>query len=390
MGYLLSIVVPTKDRYPYLKQLISLVKSFKSDDIELVIQDNTADNAEFLDFLTTQNYEHLKYFHKNEPVSVSDNSTFAILNSTGEYVCFIGDDDGVTHFIVDAVKWMKENNINILKSAFSIHKWPSFNSSKYYPISGTAIFNDYTMTYRIVDNKECLVRLLTAGINTLEYMPKLYNGITKRSSLEKIYQKCGTYFPGPSPDMANAVALAIEENSYAFVDAPIIIGGHSGHLGGNASRYKNKCGPLEEQPFIDREYIDNWNQRIPKVWAATTIWPASAITALEAYGATEYLNMVNYEEILRRFIVANPDKKEMAYALSSNPTKLQKSGGSGRLIHVIKGCYNVFKFIVFNIYDGMKVHKNVKNIAEAEKIFTIKISEFKLVKNEKSNNIRNV
>ena len=49
MGYLLSIVVPTKNRYYYLKSLIKLVQSFNSNEIELVVQDNTENNSEILE-----------------------------------------------------------------------------------------------------------------------------------------------------------------------------------------------------------------------------------------------------------------------------------------------------------------------------------------------------
>lgn len=378
MTYLLSIVVPTKDRYPYLFQLIELIHGFNSNDIELVIQDNTADNKAVLKYLSNHDYEHLKYFHTKEPISVSDNSTRAILNSTGEYICFIGDDDGVTHFIVDAVKWMKANNITTLKSIGAIHKWPSYISTSYYKVAGSAIFNDFGMTYKIVNAKECLFKLLKTGICTLDYMPKTYNGITKRTSLDRIYKKCGTFYPGPSPDMANAVSLALEDDYYAFVDAPIIIGGHSCNLGGNASRYKHQCGPLEEQPFIDKKYIDFWNPKIPKVWSPTTIWPASAITALQEYEAKEYLNIVDYEEILKKFIVANPDKSEMAYRLSSDSKKLKMASNLSRLKRLIKGCFNIFIFIAFRKYDNKTVHMNVNNIKEAEAIITAKIDKFEL------------
>lgn len=378
MSYLLSIVVPTKDRYPYLVQLIELIKSFGSDDIELIIQDNSADNSYILEYMENYKYKHLKYFHIKEQISISDNSTKAILNSSGEYVCFIGDDDGVTRYIVDAVKWMKNNNVTTLKSVGAILKWPSYISTSYYNVSGTAIFNDFSMTYKIVNAKECLRKLLTTGISTLDYMPKTYNGITKRTTLEKIYKKCGTFFPGPSPDMANAVSLALEDDFYAFVDAPVIIGGHSGHLGGNASRYKRQCGPLEEQPFISRDYIDNWNERIPKVWSPTTIWPASAITALQAYGSSEYLDIVDYEEILKKFIVANPDKCNMALALSKNPKVLLKTSRISKFKRIVRGCFNVLVFFVLNKYDGKKVHRGISNIEDAEKLMTSKILNFEL------------
>ena len=221
MDYLLSIVVPTKDRYFYLKYLIELIKGFKSEEIELVIQDNTYDNTEILEYLKELNFSHLKYYHTKEQISVSENSTKAILNSTGEYVCFIGDDDGVTRHIVDCVKWMKKNNFSILKSSLAIFKWPSFRSQKNYNVSSSVLFNSYKCFYRKVDCKESLENLLSSGIDTLVYMPKVYNGIVKKSLLDRVFTICGTYFPGPSPDMANAVALALLEDFYVFVDYPI-------------------------------------------------------------------------------------------------------------------------------------------------------------------------
>ena len=102
---LLSLVIPTKDRYYYLKYLIMLVDSFNFDDFEMVIQDNTCDNLEILKFLEGYQYSFVKYYHTKEQLSVKENSDLAILHSSGEYVCFIGDDDGITRYIVDCVKW---------------------------------------------------------------------------------------------------------------------------------------------------------------------------------------------------------------------------------------------------------------------------------------------
>ena len=153
----------------------------------------------------------------------------AILHSTGEYVCLIGDDDGITRYAIDATRWMKEKGYGILKSSFSILKWPSYHSPKHYDVSGCVLFNDCTCSYTLRDCKESLSRLLETGIDNLASMPKVYNGIVRRDILYRIYNKCNTFFPGPSPDMANAVALAVLEDSFVYVDFPIIIGGHSGH-----------------------------------------------------------------------------------------------------------------------------------------------------------------
>ena len=63
---LLSVVVPTKNRYIYLKELVKLVNSFNDADLELVIQDNSDCNEEILDFLLTIKNENIRYFYSSE------------------------------------------------------------------------------------------------------------------------------------------------------------------------------------------------------------------------------------------------------------------------------------------------------------------------------------
>lgn len=121
---LLSIVVPTKNRYYYLKYLIQLIENLHSDEIEMVIQDNSDDNSDFLDYLKVNNFDFIRYDYTKGQIPMSDNADKAVLNSTGEYICFVGDDDGVTNYIIDGVHWMKENGIEVVKSASLNYFWP--------------------------------------------------------------------------------------------------------------------------------------------------------------------------------------------------------------------------------------------------------------------------
>lgn len=113
---LLSIVVPTKNRYLYLKYLIQLVDNLHTDEVELVIQDNSDDNSEFLDYLNEKNYSFIRYSYIKGQIPMSENSDRAILNSKGEYVCFLGDDDGFTKFLIEGVRWMKTEGIDAVPS----------------------------------------------------------------------------------------------------------------------------------------------------------------------------------------------------------------------------------------------------------------------------------
>lgn len=373
---LLSIAVPTKNRYNYLKYLIKVVDSFATDEVELVIQDNSDDNKEIQQYLDENKYRFVRYFYNQGVISMTGNCDLAVHNCTGEYICLIGDDDGVTRYILDCVRWMKEHDYKILKSSYSIYKWPSYKSPKYYNIASTALCSKYTMKYRIVSCKDSLIKLLRSGISTLEYMPKLYNGIVRRDVLERIYKRCGSYSPGPSPDMANAVSVALEEDNYVYIDAPIIIGGHSSHLGGDANKYKNQISRLEEQKIIDPKEVEQWDLRIPKIWSAIAVWSESALTALKAYNATEYINKLDFENVYKVFVYEHPTIKEMAYELSSNRKKLRIKCILYKIYRLTRGFFNVVKYKLFDIQMGLKVHYGVNDIYQAEKVFSSYVKDF--------------
>ena len=111
--YLLSIDIPTKNRYPYLIKLLKLIESFSFKEVEVVIQDNNENNKQILDYFEEMGGKpsYVTYVWQKDPIPISLNSDYAILNSHGEYVSFIGDDDGVSKYIVDCCKWMKNNDI---------------------------------------------------------------------------------------------------------------------------------------------------------------------------------------------------------------------------------------------------------------------------------------
>ena len=101
---LLSIIIPTKDRYHYLRECITTILAVDSDDFELVIQDNTPNNVEILPFIQEIKDDRLKYYYDSKHASEVENVNRAIIHSNGRYVCFIGDDDSITTSLVDAVR----------------------------------------------------------------------------------------------------------------------------------------------------------------------------------------------------------------------------------------------------------------------------------------------
>lgn len=396
MTPLLSIVVPTKDRYEYLKPLISLIKGFNSDEIELVIQDNTFDNKEIIGYIQKLNYPLLKYFHIRDQISVAKNSDMAILNSTGKYVCFIGDDDGVCAHIVSAVKWMEKKGIDVLKTTLNTYKWPSFNFSKMADFSATLMLSFYDKKCKKINPIEQLKKTLRDGGNSrhgITNLPKVYHGIAKRTTLDKIYAIGGTFFPGPSPDMANSVAMSFVTENFVFLNFPIIIPGNSNRTGGDSKKYKGQCAPISEIPFLSANTEKNWESFIPKVWSSETIMPESACKSLQYMGREEYIKKYfNKEKMLAHFIIGHFDLKKIAYEKSSNKIVLNIYLFYYFLNKISQAIYSKTIYSLFSVlYSGnsngrgflnmnnyFKVTRNLQSINEANRYILEKEPTFEI------------
>lgn len=354
---LLSIVIPTKDRYPYLKKLLELIISFESDDIEVIIQDNTAENSEILDFLKCQSNEHIKYFHTKTQIPISLNSDLAIKNSTGKFVSFIGDDDGVCKSILPCVHWMQENNIEVVVPSMINYNWPdSYTANKLLDEKGLLTYTPFSGRITMADPEKKLYELMQRGFTYRGELPLVYHGIVKRETLDKIFNIGGTYFPGNSPDIANGVSLSLVAKSYAQVDMPIIISGASAHHGGGVRKMKNRAARIEDIPFLLTNASENWDIRVPKVWSGVTVWADSALSALKYMGRDDLTKEVNYEYLYEKFITFSFGLRRLAYCLSSNKLKLFFKS----TLSIITRYYNALKRVVY-------IQLNIKN-KETERI----------------------
>ncbi len=366
MGYLLSIVVPTKDRYYYLKHLVELIKGFKSDEIEVVIQDNTANNFEILEYINKLDYPHLKYFYTKEQIPIYQNCDNAILNSTGEYVCFIGDDDGVTKHIIECTKWMKRNNVEVVMPAKVFYSWPdsSGNYKKGLNLAGIVKHKRFSGRIEKRNSDEVLSERIKHGFVSRGELPLLYHGIVKRTTLDRIYTKCGSFFPGPSPDIANGVALALVTESFYSVDYPIAFSGASKHHGGGIKKMKNRANDIDNIPFLPPNAKRDWEKKIPLIWTGETVWCESAVKALRKMGRDDLVSNVNYEYLYAWFSSFHYPLRDMAYKLSNNKMKLFINSNIG----VIKRYFNAFYRMMrlrLNINSETIIHSGCQNITEA-------------------------
>ena len=107
----LSIVVPTKNRHFYLEFLVNYFKSINSNEIELIIYDNSSIDLrkKFISFLSSIKDERIKYFQDNKELSQTENCDLAVSKACGEYISLLGDDDIFSkHILTYIEQWIKD------------------------------------------------------------------------------------------------------------------------------------------------------------------------------------------------------------------------------------------------------------------------------------------
>lgn len=311
---LLSIIIPTKNRYECLIPVVTaLLKHIKSEDIELVIQDNSDDNQEGFLFFETLQDKRVKYFYHQESLSIQENTIFAIDNARGKYLIFIGDDDLVSPNIYDVVEFLNKKNIDCLVFNSAYYWWNtvSFEKENHFHRKN-ALWLPINQSQELVERsaQDELEIMLQSGAGIFLRLPKFYHGIVRRDILDQIKVKTGTYLPGSSPDIAFSTALSLVLDKYYFVNFPLSVFGASKNSGGGMTARKQHYGKIEDQKFLPKNIIENWNKYIPKIWSEKTIYAQTVTEVLKIFKSNKQFNyitfygtMLAYEPYLIKFLI---------------------------------------------------------------------------------------
>lgn len=372
---LLSIVVPTKNRYQYLTYFLKQFIDIKEQNVELIIQDNSDDNRFILDELKNYEDNRIRYFHIFENLSVSDNCSEGIKNSRGKYVTLMGDDDCMTSEIMNIMDYINNNDIESVIFSKGSYKWPDTNVEKYkYRITEikkpTLFIKKPKNKIRKLNARKELIKVLKAGGTNLGNLPQVYHGVCKRTVMDKVFEITGTFFPGSSPDMASSVSLALVVNSHVKIEMPFLFSGQGHKSGGGQAIRKEHKGELNNIDFLPKNILSNWNAKIPKVWTVTTIYADSIFNSLKYMNKANYMNYFNYLKSYCEFEDLNIEYKHMISGILDNKlsTKIRY-----KLVKVLFSIKKSIKYVKMYINRNLKIgneviKNNIPDSYEANKI----------------------
>jgi glycosyltransferase involved in cell wall biosynthesis len=379
---LLSIVIATKNRQKYLVSAVESILSINDDRIQVVVQDNSdlKDLEEKLSKFITDS--RLVYRYTPPPFSSIDNFNASVELSTGEYICLIGDDDGINPELIKVAEWAQKNNVDSVVGSLSAnYRWegsgaPDTLFTKM--TGGTLTMTHFDGKVKVVDIEQSLLQLMHNGCtNYLDYsLPKLYHGIVRRKCMEEIKNKIGdTFIKGLSPDIYSAIALSCVVNKLVTVDYPITIPGVCGQSTSiTEGQLKTHSKKLEDAPhFRDRGPYD-WSQQVPRIYCVQTIWGDSGFAALRDMGRTDliakfnrfrlYANIISADSTLKSEV--NMHMKSVQKQFQSNDIKdfmlLQYASLTGPFKNfILKRVLGRLKIIL-----GLRPLKNLEDLADMQ------------------------
>lgn len=318
---LLSIVIATRNRQKYAHAAVVSILSSPDTRLELIIQDNS-DNQTLA--ATLQAYfgdSRLKYRYTPPPLSAVGNFNKAIELSSGEYVCMIGDDDGVNPEIVQAAAWARDNDIDSLVGSLSAnYRWAGTGAPDTFftkMTDSTLVMTHFSGRFKQIDLQESLKNFANAGLTYyLDHpLPKFYHGIVRRERLEQLLHRNGSYIKGLSTDIYLSVALASLVKKLVVIDYPLTLPGvcpeSSSIVEGQIKTHSKR---LQDAPHFRSNPGYVWSVEVPPIYCVETLWADSALHALKDMQRDDLLRQFNRYRMYANIINADSETRSACIA----------------------------------------------------------------------------
>lgn len=218
---LISLVIPTKERYQTLRYTLETALQQTSDRYEIVVSDNFSDDNT-KDVVHSFADARIKYVNTGQRLSMRDNWEFAFGHVTGDYVIFIGDDDAVMPHAIDTLQQaIRLNPCDVYCWPCHVYVWPIEDAKpvvKYRAGESPASDVDIRAQARFAAKW---------GLCNYAGLPHLYHSAVSKSLLDKIKSVTGRVFHTTCPDVFMAYALPAFCEKARNIGKCITVVGHS-------------------------------------------------------------------------------------------------------------------------------------------------------------------
>lgn len=264
----ISIIIPTRERARYLKHSLATATAINDADLEIVVSDNAStDDTKAVVAANTD--PRVRYVNTGTRVSMRQNFEFALRQSTGDYVIFFGDDDGILPGQFPVLRRILETQKpDALSWDFPAFGWPVPGYGV--KTGGLRFLRKSTFGAPYQLNRDTRLDAVQRGLMTALYpMPGIYHGCMSRAYLDQLACADGTYFGARSPDIYMNFRALQHGGNLLHLHHPLSINGYSPASTGGSMRAQGQqnTGTDQTKPaassFIAELSVDPIDDIVP-------------------------------------------------------------------------------------------------------------------------------
>jgi glycosyl transferase family 2 len=249
----ISIIIPTRERADYLRYSLQTALEISDDNLEIVVCNNASrDNTE--EVVKSFTDPRIKYVNTGARISMRENFNFALSQSSGEYVIFFGDDDGIVpgqfKFLRRLLETYRPDGISWNRATYG---WPIKGYGR--KTGGVRFYRHgtYGKPYPYDPKTRNLDALLGCELSRLwPVTPNIYHGCVSRAFLDNVAPSKGVYFDSAIPDVNFEYRTILTGGNFLHADHPFSINGYSPASTGGAH---NKNAPDDPGAKAGRDFI---------------------------------------------------------------------------------------------------------------------------------------
>ncbi len=298
----LSVVIPTRERADTLIYTLQTVTSQRYDNLEIIVSDNASeDNTKQI--VTGNDDSRIKYINTGARIGMSENWEYGLSHVTGDYVMFLGDDDGLLpNACSDVAEIISKTGTKGIIWNKPNYTWPSV---KRFPNKLTMIIK-----YGLIEmNGGLLLKQVATGRTSYGRLPVIYSGFVSMASINEIKAVTNSFFQCATPDVYSGIVLANKLDTYLYSMRPFSINGGSQHSNGiNHFEGNNKK--------IERFFLENtkeFSPDFPIIPGTISSCVADAFLQAKNLGlvGSRVLNKFAYYENIFNELMAQPASQKL-------------------------------------------------------------------------------
>ncbi|MBX2853302.1 MAG: glycosyltransferase [Phycisphaeraceae bacterium] len=221
----ISIVIPTRNRSEFLRYCVQTCLACNDDNIEIIVSDNNSadDTRQCIEAIGDP---RLKYICTGQDLSMRQNFEFALDHATGDYIIYIGDDDGVLpNGLVALRRLIDRYRPDVILWRHITYDWPRGEDGA---IPGRLKFRcrDFCGPMKFIDPMTIFKAFCQAERTNYRNGANIYHGCVHRRVIDQVRSRQnGVYFNDISPDINTSLTNLTASRSIAWFRNPVTIAG---------------------------------------------------------------------------------------------------------------------------------------------------------------------